>query len=77
MHGIIHCYHVSLYTHTLMFSVASPEIHEADRLQPIQVEYFGEHVKSMHENRDKRFEREYEVRVHCALMDMWLCVALY
>ena len=46
---------------SLLYLVASPELFEADRLQPVEIEYFSEHVKNMHENRDKRFEREYQV----------------
>ena len=44
-----------------MLTVEPSELFEADRLQPVEIEYFSEHVKTMHENRDKRFEREYQV----------------
>ena len=56
--------------------VASPEIHEADRLLPIEIEYFGEHVNSMHENRDKKFEREYEVRECVSVSEVRECVSV-
>lgn len=44
-----------------LYPVGSPELHEADRLHPILIDFFSEHVKNMHENRDKRFDREYQV----------------
>ena len=55
---------ILLLSLSLVSPVASPELFEADRLQPVEIEYFSEHVKNMHENRDKRFEREYQVRQH-------------
>ena len=33
-----------------------------DRLKPIPVDGFSEHVKSMHAERDQWFEMEYDVR---------------
>ena len=66
-----------MWEYELLSAVASPELYETDRLQPVEVEYFAEHVKNMHENRDKRFEREYKVSVcvcaflhHCS----WQCL---
>ena len=56
-------------TACISITVGSPAIHEADRLQPIQIEYFGEHVKNMHENRDKRFEREYQVTIYVSMLE--------
>ena len=32
-----------------------------DRLKPLPVEMFGEHVQNMHSDRDKWFELEYNV----------------
>lgn len=32
-----------------------------DRMKPIPVENFGDHVEHMHSDRDKRFEEEYKV----------------
>ena len=35
----------------------------ADRLKPISVDSFRDHVNKMHEERDKGFEAEYQVRL--------------
>ena len=38
-----------------------------DRLKPISVDSFRDHVNKMHEERDKGFEAEYQVIPHSSL----------
>ena len=34
---------------------------ESERMRPIPVDHFSEHVRLMHQDRDKGFEMEYQV----------------
>ena len=47
--------------------VAALDLFEADRLQPVEIEYFSEYVKNMRENRNKRFEQEFQV-ITCMIL---------
>lgn len=57
----------------IIVAFPDPEVFEADRLQVVEIEYFAEHVKNMHKNRDKRFGQEYQVSL-CASMYI-ICMA--
>ena len=50
---------------------------EMERMKPVEVSQFSEHVRHMHQDRDKGFEIEYQVRLlpglHSPLPYIMLC----
>ena len=50
-----------IYANYFFTAILTAELFEANRFQPVEIEYFSDHVKIMHENRDRIFEHEYQV----------------